>query len=122
MLRKLWGVLRPIVFWSYRRGSWQYDLIVVGILAFIFLTPRDLFRDQPRPPNVQQIADLSDGKGTVVFWVKPSVVDDTPAEELTEKLRRLLRQRQGKDLRIIDTQPTKDAEGKVRAYLVYARP
>ena len=122
MLRKLWGVLRPIVFWSYRRGSWQYDLIVVGILAFIFLTPRDLFRDQPRPPSVQQIADLSDGRGTVVFWVEPSVIDDTPAEEVTEKLRRLLRQRQDKDLRIIDTQPTKDAEGKVRAYLVYARP
>ena len=122
MLRKLWGALRPIVFWSYRRGSWQYDLIVVGILAFIFLTPRDLFRDQPRPPSVQQIADLSDGKGTVVFWVEPSVIDDTPAEELTEKLRRLLRQRQDKNLRIIDMQPTKDAEGKVRAYLVYARP
>ena len=122
MLRKLWGALRPIVFWSYRRGSWQYDLIVVGILAFIFLTPRDLFRDQPRPPSVQQIADLSDGKGTVVFWVEPSVIDDTPKEELTEKLRHLLRQRQGKNLRIIDTQPTTDAEGEVRAYLVYARP
>ena len=122
MLRKLWDRLRPIVFWSYRRGSWQYDLIVVGILAFIFLTPRDLFRDQPRPPSAQQIADLSDGKGTVVFWVEPSVVDDTPEEELTEKLRRLLRQRQDKNLRIIDMQPTKDAEGKVRAYLVYARP
>ena len=122
MLRKLWGALRPIVFWSYRRGSWQYDLIVVGILAFIFLTPRDLFRDQPRPPSAQQIADLSDGKGTVVFWVEPSVVDDTPEEELTEKLRRLLRQRKDKNLRIIDMQPTKDAEGKVRAYLVYARP
>ncbi len=122
MLRKLWGALRPTVFWSYRRGSWQYDLIVVGILAFIFLTPRDLFWDQPRPPSVQQIADLSDGKGTVVFWVDPSVIDNTPAEELTEKLRRLLRQRQGKTLRIIDTQPTTDAAGEVRAYLVYARP
>ena len=122
MLRKLWGRLCPIVFWSYRRGSWQWWLIVFGILAFIFLTPRDLFRDQPRPPSVQQIADLSDGKGTVVFWVEPSVIDDTPAEEVIEKLHRLLRQRQGKNLRIIDKQPTKDAEGKVRAYLVYARP
>ena len=122
MLRKLWGALRPTVFWSYRRGSWQWYLIVAGILAFIFLTPRDLFWDQPRPPSVQQIADLSDGKGTVVFWVEPSVIDDTPAEELTEKLRRLLRQRQDKNLRIIDTQPTTDAEGKMRAYLVYARP
>ena len=24
------------VFWSYERGTWQYDLIVLAILAFIF--------------------------------------------------------------------------------------
>lgn len=122
MLRKLWGVVRPAIFWSYRRGSWQYDLIVAAILAFIFLSPRGFFRDQPRPPSVQEIDLLSDDKGTMVFWVEPSVIDETPAEEVTEKLRSLLRQRTGKNLRIIDAKPTPDAEGAIRAYLVYARP
>ena len=28
------------IFWSYERGSWQYDVICAAILAFIFLTPR----------------------------------------------------------------------------------
>ena len=32
-----------IVFWTYQRGSWQYDLICILILAFIFLTPKTVF-------------------------------------------------------------------------------
>jgi hypothetical protein len=122
MLRKLWHAMRPAILWSYKRGSWQYDLIVAGILAFIFLTPRDLFRDQPRPPSVQRIEALGDDRGTIVFWVEPSVIDAAPKAEATERVTELLRQRTGRNLRVIETRPTEDAEGAVRAYLVYARP
>ena len=31
----LWNAL----FWTYERASWQYDLMVLAILAFIWLTP-----------------------------------------------------------------------------------
>jgi hypothetical protein len=31
----LWNAL----FWTYERATWQYDLMVVAILAFIWLTP-----------------------------------------------------------------------------------
>lgn len=34
-------------FWSYERGSWQYDIICAIILAFIFLTPASWFHDRP---------------------------------------------------------------------------
>ncbi len=34
-------------FWSYERGSWQYDIICAVILAFIFLTPASWFHDRP---------------------------------------------------------------------------
>ncbi|HEV2352571.1 MAG TPA: hypothetical protein VG028_22280 [Terriglobia bacterium] len=37
------------VFWTYKRGSWQYDIIVLVILAFIFLTPAAWFTPQPAP-------------------------------------------------------------------------
>jgi hypothetical protein len=37
------------VFWTYKRGSWQYDIIVLVILAFIFLTPSSWFAPQPAP-------------------------------------------------------------------------
>ncbi len=122
VFRKVWQTIRPSVFWSYRRGSWQYDLIVALILAFIFLTPRSIFRDQPRPPTVQEIESLNDGNGTLVFWVDPEVVETSPAEQVDSRLRELLKQRSGKNLRVIDKKPTTDAEGAVRAYLVYAQP
>jgi len=43
---KLRTILRRSIFWSYQRGSWQYDVIVIFILAFIFLS-HPLFKDQP---------------------------------------------------------------------------
>jgi hypothetical protein len=34
-VRVLWRVF----FWTYDRATWQYDLMVIAILAFIWLTP-----------------------------------------------------------------------------------
>lgn len=42
------GKLASFLWWSYPRGSLEYDIMVGIILAFIFLTPRSFFRDQPR--------------------------------------------------------------------------
>jgi hypothetical protein len=32
-------ILWHACFWTYERATWQYDLMVVAILAFIWLTP-----------------------------------------------------------------------------------
>jgi len=32
-----------VIFWTYERGGWQYDILSALILAFIFLTPRAVF-------------------------------------------------------------------------------
>ena len=117
-----WRALRSGVFWSFPRGSWQYDLIVVAILAFIFLTPREFFGDQPRPPLVQQVEELSDGLGTVVFWVAPSMLDGTAESDRDARLRELLKQRSGKNYRIVSVAPAEQPEGEVHALIVYARP
>jgi len=34
-LRLLWHAF----FWTYERATWQYDLMVIAILAFVWLTP-----------------------------------------------------------------------------------
>ena len=122
MLSGIRRVLRPLVLWTYPRGSWQYDVLAVAILMFIFLTPRELFRDQARPPSVRRIEALSEDPTVEVFLVEPFVIDETPPAEVDEKLRTLLRQRTGRDLSILYTRPSTDDEGEVRAYLVYARP
>jgi hypothetical protein len=37
-----------VIFWSYERGSWPYDLLVVTILIFVLATPRSWFKDRPQ--------------------------------------------------------------------------
>jgi hypothetical protein len=54
-------VVTRSIFWAYERGSWQYDLIVVAILAFIFLSPRAWFNDRP----TLQMTDLRHQQGIV---------------------------------------------------------
>ena len=31
-----------VIFWRYRRGGWQYDILCILILLFIFLVPRSV--------------------------------------------------------------------------------
>lgn len=37
------NVTKKIVFWNYPRTSWQWDVLCVLILIFIFLTPKTWF-------------------------------------------------------------------------------
>jgi hypothetical protein len=64
-------MLKRFILWEFPRASWQYDVMVGIILAFIFLTPRDLFRDQPRIPQASTIAMLPSEHGSSVYWVDP---------------------------------------------------
>jgi len=54
-------VVTRSIFWSYHRGSWQYDIIVIAILSFIFLSPRSWFNDRP----TLQLSDLRHQQGIV---------------------------------------------------------
>lgn len=35
--------IKNIILWRYQRGTWQYDVLCLLIIAFIFLTPKELF-------------------------------------------------------------------------------
>ena len=39
--RMIWNAL----FWTHERATWQYDVMVTAILAFVWLTPPDWLRD-----------------------------------------------------------------------------
>ncbi|MDR3677403.1 MAG: hypothetical protein P4N24_18090 [Acidobacteriota bacterium] len=64
-MKKVWSGIKLVVtrsiFWSYQRGTWQYDIIVIAILAFIFLSPRAWFSDRP----TLQLTDLRHQQGIV---------------------------------------------------------
>jgi len=41
--------VKKLFFWNYARSSWQWDILCVVILIFIFLTPKSWFQIGERP-------------------------------------------------------------------------
>jgi hypothetical protein len=39
----MWKTIKAILLWNFSRTTWQYDVLCLLILAFIFLTPKSWF-------------------------------------------------------------------------------
>src|ERR1700686_4960061 len=60
-MRTLWRAIVRVVFWSYERGTWQYDVAVGAIVLFVLFSPRLIhYSDQPPvgPPASQAMIEL----------------------------------------------------------------
>ena len=78
--------IKRIVFWTYARGSWQYDILCIVILCFIFLTPKAVFdgtafldEGQDRIPGRQE--ELKDEKQASVELSEIGDEGDLGAED-----------------------------------------
>ena len=78
-------IIDRIFFWSYERGTWQYDIAVMLILVFVLATPLKWFRDQPQvgmPANSTQVELISKSGETEIYKVDARVLappERTPA-------------------------------------------
>jgi hypothetical protein len=43
--------MKNVINWNYERASWQWDVLCLVILAFIFLTPKEWFDSAKTPAN-----------------------------------------------------------------------
>jgi hypothetical protein len=111
--------LARFIFWDFSRGSWQYDVMVALILGFIFLTPRDVFRDQPRAASV---VILPPEQGMGLFWIAPELLDGVPSEGRIDKASTLVNSRFKTRRTITRVEPILDEEKDVTGYMAYARP
>ena len=122
-------ILSRIFFWSYERGSWQYDLAVIAILIFVLLTPSRWFHDQPTrgvPAASAQVELLSEKGNQQVYKVDTRIL--TPPEQMPQLQNELHRalQRTGSSLQngrfeISNVEAIRDAQGAVVAYQVTLR-
>ena len=106
--------------WDYRRASWQYDVMVALILIFLFATPREWFRDQPKVPHVAEVASLPAGKGNQVFWIEAALLK--PESDLRAEASAVLKSRTGKIQSVTDVKPVYDSEKELKGYMAFARP
>jgi len=96
--------MKRFLLWSFERGSKQYDIICIVILAFIFLTPKSVFHDGPR------ITERRDGNGHAYYFV----------EEITEQAAvNRLKSSRGNAITISKAEPVYDTTGALVAYSIW---
>lgn len=111
-------------FWTYERGTWQYDVAVVLILIFVLLTPRAWFHEQPQlginaiPGEVKH---LSTGAEFDLYRVDARLLAppvQTPALEngLHNALTKTLPELRNRRFSISRIEAVRDAAGTVIAY------
>jgi len=111
--------LKRFLFWDYPRAGWQYDVMVGLILAFIFLTPRDWFRDQPRASSIVM---LPSERGATVFWMDADQFSKGSEAEQRAQASSLIKARTGKKYNIVRLEPIIDSEQETKGYMAFTTP
>ncbi len=127
VLGRVWEKIKLVivrsVFWTYERATWQYDLMVLAILAFIFLTPPSWFRDRP----TLQLTDLRHNQGFVEvghgkdgwhYLVDARLVESLGREKPEDAIREILRQRLQKRFTLKSIGAVRDKNNIVLGYSV----
>ena len=112
------GVKR-FLFWDYPRAGWQYDVMVGLILAFIFFTPRDWFRDQPKAAS---IAILPAERGSNVFWMDSEQLSNVAEGARAARASALIKARTGKKYNIVRVESIFDSEKEIIGYMAFSTP
>jgi len=105
--------------WNHDRGSWQYDVMVTLILAFIFLAPLKInFNDKPieRAPHPTRVVLIPDGAGGYIYEVDASAVNGQ--DPIEPALRRVIEPIAG-EVEVMKYEPVRNASGRVTAYKVW---
>jgi hypothetical protein len=111
--------LRRLIFWEFPRGTVPYDIVVLLILAFIFLTPKTWFKDQPRP---REIVEMVAEQGLRVLFIEPDLIPETKPEEQWQRAVELLKSRPGRQTVLVRLEPVFDSEMEIKGYRAFVKP
>ncbi|MGB6875541.1 MAG: hypothetical protein WBD87_05855 [Candidatus Acidiferrales bacterium] len=126
LLRRVWGT----IFWSYERGSWPYDVMVVVIVMFVLITPRRWFHDRPEnnfasAAGIMLIAQDSSAHTETYRLDRGLFGSAQPAvksNELEEKTHQLLGESveglKGRRFQVQSIQPVRASDGSLLYYEV----
>jgi hypothetical protein len=120
---KLGRGIGHVFFWAYERGSWQYDLIVIAIVAFIFLTPRSWFSDRPTLQmtdlrHAQGIVEVSQSQGGHTYLVDARLVDSLAPLKPEEAVPSIVSTRVQRPFTVQSVDPVRDRNNVVLGYTV----
>ena len=111
---KAMGAIKRFILWDFPRGSWQYDVMVGLILAFIFVTPKTIFHDQPKAASV---AILRNG-----FLLDPQVLSGVPEGDMLKKASAAVNAKYKTHTTIVNVDPIFNDEQELQGYMAYTKP
>jgi len=113
-VRGLTSTLKKIFFWNYARNTWQWDLLCVVILIFIFLTPKSWFDGSERPRNMVHQSPVA---RTLVL--SPEVIGNEADRGQIEQRVKALTGRV--KVEVLDVRKVVDSDGRTRSFEVDIR-
>jgi hypothetical protein len=123
-MRRIWRLITSFIWWSYDRGSLQYDVMVTLILIFIFLAPLKInFKDKPieRTPHPTRVVLIPDAESGYVYQVDAQQVSGKDAAAIQNYLQRVIEPIIAGEVEIARYEPVRDKSGHVIAYKVWLR-
>lgn len=133
-MRKILRAIATTVFWSYERGSWPYDVMVVLILIFVLITPRRWFHDRPQNNLVSAawiiFVAQDPSTHTETYRVDREAfgstqLTDKSSAELEAKTHRLLSDSveslKGQSFQVRSIQPVRASDGSLLYYQVQVK-
>jgi len=108
--------------WTFDRGSFQWDILCLLILAFLFLIPRHWFNDVPdfmRVSATESMQRTVDRNGNAIFTVKLDEPCFFDTDNTRKKAVAMLEGSLGKPLTASKFQPIRDWTGRLIAYAIW---
>jgi len=113
-VRGLLTTLKKIFFWNYARNTWQWDLLCVVILIFIFLTPKSWFSSGERAQGT-----VHQSRVVTTLVLSPEVVGNEEDKSQIEQRVKALTGRT--NVEVLEVRRIPDAEGRTRSFEVDIR-
>ena len=108
------SALKKLFFWNYERNTWQWDLLCVAILIFIFLTPNRWFNSSERSGIFQHQSPASS-----ILVIVPELIENAQDKGQVERLVQEFTGR--KDIQVLAVRKVVGKDGKTQGYEVDIR-
>ena len=108
------SLLKKLFFWNYERNTWQWDVLCVAILIFIFLTPKSWFENGERHGAMAHQSPTAS-----ILVVGTEVVENAQdTRQLEERLRAFTGR---SDLQVLGVRKVTGPDGKTTGYEIDIR-
>jgi hypothetical protein len=114
--------IRSYIWWTHKRGSFHYDVMVTLILLFIFLAPRWVnFNDKPaeRTPHPTGVVVIPDAQG-FIYQIDAAAVKGKDEVAVKGDLVNIIEPIAG-EIELIRYEAVRDSRGKVTSYKAWVR-